>query len=510
MESKKDFEAPFEKAIAKIEAIIRAYAPASIVLNCIDFLESRTPTAITEIKKHPWLILLLMKWTLTDRLVTMQGRPNIPRPEFIRAVNIIIKQSGSGRLPSLYDHPVLFMRALSFQQFPYQHDGGYIDLARQQELFAHADVNHFYHTEFMKLTGVSISDFILLSYITMGVIVQPGPFERAVFFEVCGDFPPAVVDSFLRAISIDLDALPEALAPFADTPKRPSSYLSVTPLLQLSPIIKIQSSYFSVHPVITGRYLGHFIYDKLKATSATKFQHRFGKTFEEYIGKLIKLTGLQFKTERQLKSSLPGEGKVVDFLIEELSARIFIDAKGVELAKKGMFTHDKDIAKSAVETSLLSAYEQGQATAARVLLSSPPTKHGQQIENYLIAVTYKELYIGNGESLALAIGDKALDSKDAYIYEKFGIKSPIPRDHIYFLTINEFEILARLVEDNKITFSAALERAKQADSVPLNKKFVFDLHIYSWQKEFSIVHPLKEKSLVIVDSMMSRIDSALK
>lgn len=390
------------------------------------------------------------------------------------------------------------MRAMAYQQFQYQTNHGIIWLARQNTLFAHVPSNHFFQTSFQQEYGLSIKDFLLLALCLVARFNKSGfSVHRDYLFTLSPLIPPYAIDAFLRATSINAYELPETLRESDSSTRDPIEYLQQTPFIKF-PLIRVRNDYWCIYPQILQRSLGHFIYDTLKQLDLQRFNHSFGVIFERYVGNIIKDAEIQFAIEADLIKALPGEGKVVDFLINDGEANIFIDAKGVEMAQRGQIAHRRDVVRGASQTSLIKAFEQGLATCARLrLLNDKHPIIKSRPDNYLIVVTYKELYIGNGRSLSAAIGEEQLSK----IRATHNNTTDIPNENIYFLTIDEFEHLMALVKGRRINLTSALERAKKDDSDPLTRKFIFDMHIHSWPERARISSFLESSMSMMTEEL---------
>ena len=56
----------------------------------------------------------------------------------------------------------------------------------------------------------------------------------------------------------------------------------------------------------------------------------------------------------------------------------------------------------------------------------------------------------------------------------------IPFENMYFITVDEFDILLEFVKSQNLTITDAIEKAKESDLTPQSKKFCFTLHLRSW------------------------------
>ncbi|ROM75333.1 hypothetical protein BK655_23950 [Pseudomonas brassicacearum] len=213
---------------------------------------------------------------------------------------------------------------------------------------------------------------------------------------------------------------------------------------------------------------------------------------------------MQIADEAELNQALAGEGKLVDFIAVDGNANVLIDAKGVEMSQVGMVALQRGDVRRATQTSLIKAFQQGHEVSHRLaLLDSSHPVIRKRNKTYLLAVTYKELYIGNGVALAKVVGSHELDKiRSSYSAQEF-----IPEENIYFLTIHEFERLMCLVEAGKVGLVEALEKAKTADSDPSTQKFSFELHVNEWAKKLGGEQPLRDVLRGMMDELLTRLDS---
>lgn len=466
----------FESRLQKIQLMFRAYSPLSILKASMDHLHEPTTGRHSRLLKHPWQILLLIKWVFLDPIASMHGRPAISRGELMGILQAVYELSNTGRSPTEYEDITLFLRAIAYQQFVHQTEEGKVGIARQRALFAQVPDNHFFKTQFLRSTGVPVGDFLRLALtLTVGFGVGNYAMQRSHLFDVYPNVRPDLIDAFLRSISVDVKDLPSALADQDTNGRSADEFMLQTPFMRY-PLVKVGSSYWCMSPYILQRSLGHFVYDQLKRVDVDRFNHPFGSAFEAYVKELILQSGLGFACEEDLIRHLP-VGKVVDFLITDGEANVFIDAKGVEMAQRGRTAHRRDVVHQATRTSLIKAFEQGLDVCSRIAeQEASHTVIRPRNTNYLLAVTYKELYIGNGRMLAAAVGSDRIQQ----IRAQFVASDLIPDENIYFLTVAEFELLMALIADGRIGLVEALTRAKEADASPHTQKFTFEQHIGSW------------------------------
>ncbi len=495
MMSDKDFYARFKP----VRNTFRQYDPKSILQTSLEILYRPDSDRLDRAKKQPWIHMLLLKWVFIDDDIQRSGRPAISVQQMDALLQRTYELSWGTRGPNDFEGVTLFFRALAAQQFLYQHPVNLDGLARQQALFAGVQDGHFFQRAFVSSKGLPIAQFVKLA---LGLICrfldQPGySISRRYFAPLETDISPEHIDAFLTAVSVDIDDLPSMLRELETRGRRTTEFVEETPFICF-PLIRVGGAYWCVYPEILHRTLGHFVFDVLKRVDPSKFALHFGRRFEAYVGELVAATGLPFATEAALEQKLPGQGKLVDFMVVDGEANIFIDAKGVEMAPRGKIAHLQDVVRGATGNSLLKAVEQGQAVKVRLsqLAGDDPVVQGRA-DNYLIAVTYKELYIGNGQMLSSAVGEDALNR----ILSAYAEEGRIPLERIYFLTIDEMEHLMQMVREGRIRLHEALRRAAAADADPNTRKFMFSMHLNEWPESQGLFSPLADSFVPVIDDL---------
>ena len=76
---------------------------------------------------------------------------------------------------------------------------------------------------------------------------------------------------------------------------------------------------------------------------------------------------------------------------------------------------------------------------------------------------------------------------------------------MYFISIEQFDVLSELVNSGVVSYSSAIEKAKVNDSDPLTKKFDFWLHLSSWGFSFEQPQFLKDEGDKMFDKLKATI-----
>lgn len=498
-------EENFFAAYKKIRNQFRKYSPHSIVNTALDYLRKPTSNSVDELQKHPWLVFLLLKWVLLDEQFYSHGKQNISKQEFEALLN---KMHGLGsksivRMPSEYAHFRLWLRNISYQQFLYQNAFNGSAFARQSLLFDKLPSSHAFRMEFGKITNIPLSDFFELSAMLLSRFVdgKNTSVDISWFTPVKDRYNESVVQSFLNILSLDLEALRNYLIAESNNKKiRSSEYYEETLLVRF-PLLKVNNVYHLWHPMLFNRGLEYTVYDTLRTPNPSNFMNVFGRIFEAYVNRSIQYLGLPYLTEKQIQHWLGNTQKVTDFLITEDGANIFVDAKGVEIAYLGKVSHNPEIVLDKVETSALKGIEQG-FQVVHCLTTQNASKHPFQAsnENYLLIVTFKELYLGNGKTFYEAI---AREKIDALI--KDGEPFPIPLENIYFITVDDLDQVANFVKKGKVKFVELLRKVVSEDQSADTMKFHFRQHLFEFWADSGNPQYIDEE----IEKIFSRVQDLL-
>lgn len=491
----------------------RKYDSIGIVALCLEYLHQPALDRMSYLNRQPWLVVLLMKWVLADENAPSRGRPWPTKPEAVALMQSVLDIGGKARLPSQYDHTRLFMRAIAYQQFIYQRSTSLFAIARQLLYFDGLAAAHYIPSTFKAITGLELRRFLELSEILLLRFSEDSTVttvDTRWFSNLGSTYPAEEVKAFLecltqsaeevrqRVLTRDRMTIEQGLQP-----RSPTEYYEQSPFIDY-PLIRHGSGYVCIDRHLLFRCIERYVYNRLRTEDSNRFMSSFGPLFESYVGQAVRYLNLPYVAEVQLDALLDQKRKtkIVDFLIADGDANIFVDAKAVEMAYQGKGAHESLVLAKWLGTSAFKAVEQAHA----VIHALPDNADDEAIvrrrgANYLIAVTYSELYVGNGRILAEAVGMPAVEA----IIAKYPHDTHIPLENMFFMTIVEFECLAAAVHDGVVGLASALEKAKAADVEPQSRKFEFQQHLSEWGVGESTPTYVREKAL----SEMARLGGKL-
>ncbi|MCI0711217.1 MAG: hypothetical protein L0154_13750 [Chloroflexi bacterium] len=430
--------------------------------------------------KHGWIggsqypefmLLLLLKWSViySETIRTPSNR-NLGSDEFNRLINRLNDLWATNDVDK-YQHGFLWIRSLAFQQFWAQLDPNITlpGLARQVLLFDDLPKNHTFNQTFTAEFGISINAFIELALaLATGIFTKPEMeyVEFGLFSNMETHYGRGTIMQFLDILSLDLTKSRRRLMKSHNKGRKLDREFYEQSLLKDYPLLHTEDRYICYTPKLLYFSLTSYLYDALKQRDGQTFMNKFGSIFENYVRKCIEYSGVKFLDEDQLKSEFGNNTKVVDFLISDGDSNIYIDAKAVEMSDSGMVIFSSDVIKHKTKDSVIKGIKQGYSIGNLIDANKRIGDLTLGDQNFLLVVTYKQLYLGNGSDFKNLLPQTEIDN----LLAEYGGREIVPFSHIYFLSIEEFEWLMECT--TRFHISDILKYAVQQDKTG-PKSFTF-------------------------------------
>jgi predicted regulator of Ras-like GTPase activity (Roadblock/LC7/MglB family) len=448
---------------------LRKFRPEEVVHYCIRQLNPGRSFEWAEVmRRPPWLLLLLIKWTAVNGDFLPPNRRALSERDTEEIIAMLHEIWGKD-LPSCYENLYLFFRARFQQQYWLQELFLVPEMSRQYILFLDLDPEHRFSATFLEVHGIELNTFLELSValISRFAVSESYTVDERFFENLTPSYPPGTIPTFLSILSRDLEALGRELSTM---PKHGVLHevSEPTPLLRF-PLLKENSRYHCYLVHLLFRTVQNFVYDTLRAADAQAFTNKFGPIFERYLEHGLSHASLEYITESELKNKLPHHSKVVDFTVLSEDAAVLIDAKAIQLTDLGMLARTSATLAGKASTAL-KAVDQGFTVAANL------KKIGlvkATCSLFLLVVTYKDLLLGSCREFYENVAKESIDSFAA----AHGDIHPIPVDHIFFLSINDFDLLMEHLKASGTRLADFLHKAVQDNSDPRTASFVFRTHI---------------------------------
>lgn len=431
-----------------------------------------------------WHLLLLFKWVIQygEFSETTEMQP-VGEVELADLLNDMKSLSYKAFVSQNNVDRFLLFRSMCYQQFWVQSfEQVAFGLARQYELFAKLETEHTLQRMFHKRFGVSLSDFIEISFALFSLALnRPRTLTADSFAAVHHAYGLKTIESFLQSVSIRFQDIPIRLeslqtAKGGKYTDLKSEFHEQTPFLRF-PLLEAPECFICVSPRLLEVSMSSIVFDMLREIDKGAFMGRFGKLFERYVERSLRLSSCQFLTEQALMDHFGGsEGsKVVDFMVVDQGNTILIETKGVALPPKAMVAKQPGTVVSASKSSLIKGIEQAFDVASRLadLECVGGTVLGIK-DTYLLIVTFKDIFVGNGETFRNFIAPDEIDR----IIRDAGDKEWIPLSNIFFISVDELDLMLGYLANGSHTLSDFLEHAKKHQSMSLPKLYSFRNNIF--------------------------------
>ena len=298
--------------------------------------------------------------------------------------------------------------------------------------------------------------------------------------------------------------------------KSPGEIYKTSPF-KSKPFLNIGEKYYLWSIAFLDEFIKFGIYDILKSSAKSEFSNCWGTIFENYLKKRLDEYNISYVPEKQLRKE--GYTKQVDFLIKHKSYSkslfhkipnlisfkqiifncmvtlknifrvkalvskydlILLEAKGIEASHHTKAYPSDKIMINAYKKNIVRALTQAHEVVKTFKLNNLID------DAFLLIVTYKELYLGDGEDVWNEFAKTSLN--DSYGIKDFNIKP----ENLFFIPINSFDQLLRITDGNieqmiKI-FKEVIKQKKGK-----NKKYIFEDYL----KEFDVAKS-KDQHLVKV------------
>lgn len=483
-------EAPYYSGYKAIRNQLRAFDPARLIGMCLEYLHQPFDRPTDYLERQPWCVMLLIKWILVDDQFSDRNRPAPTKAQTIKLLRQVVNLANKVRMPSQHASPSLFFRPMVFQQVLYQRETSLTHTGRQMVYFSGLSEEHYIAQTFRELTGLTLMRFLELALVFHIAFLDDGPVRHKIgttwFAELQHGDKDGDIGRFLGLLSGSLPEIrAKLLARDAKTraagrlPRAAAEYTEQTPFIE-TPLLPLGSGEF----VVTDRHLvmnclNNFVYRTLRNHHVQAFMSHFGPIFEDYVRQAVAYTGLEYRSEEDLKRlfGTKQSQNLIDFLIADGDAHVFVDAKAAEMNYRATVTHDPVELAKLLDSSLLKAIRQAEGVRANLAqLNSADSVFKPRNQAYLLVITYDRTNIGNGRALAESVGLEAIQAAVAGL--PAGLQIPI--DNMHFLTIDDFERLVAQVGAGTIGLVEALERAKSMDADPTTRSFLFEQRLTAW------------------------------
>ncbi len=426
-------------------------------------------TSMEQISQYePRHLLLLVKWTvLYGDFSSLRQEEPVAEVQVQHLVNLTKRLSDHVSEFTTLSDVHRYLRKVAYQQFwIQQRESIPFGIARQHVLFGNLETNHRFQNRFADITGISIRNFLNMSTAIFSYLLIDDSrvlIMKEWFLAEAQEYGWDTVEQFLDTISITAEGARSWLEKH-EKDKHESfrtvanEYFERSPFVRY-PLFKHGDYYFVISPTLLLHSLSSFVHDVLRKSNADAFMAKFGDMFEELVKRSLRSVELDVLTEDDLICHFgrnPNQ-KVVDFLVVDSGCNIYIEAKGVVMRWEGMVAQlPHTLRNERSMRSILKAIKQACSVASKV--KGGESICGTQVgggENYLLIVTMKEFFLGNGQTLRSYVAEDKIEQ----IIEGFGNTPPIPLENTFLVSVDELDIILGEIANGSWTLSQLLSAA---------------------------------------------------
>lgn len=313
----------YQRKIKKVKSLLRGYDAADLADALYGYMNANVKDDVERLRRHPWLIMLILKWNFLENRVHSQSSKALSDKEFMRILDTAYDLGNLVKMPTEVTHFRNMMRNIAFQQFIYQKQLSATSVATNHRLFSELPSNHRLKTKFKSMTSIDVKDFNKCCLVIYAVFQKYNKTISVNDFEIVFDkLGRDNIQKTLDLLSIDIFQAKQLIKRNDLSNGTYSEWYEQTPFLNF-PLIKYREQYTCVNIYVLLRTIEQYIYNLLKLDDPEYFMDSFGKIFESYLKHGLVYSECTYLEENTLKKGLPKGVGVVDFVITEQESSIF-------------------------------------------------------------------------------------------------------------------------------------------------------------------------------------------
>ena len=458
-----------DEGIRRIRNKLRKYSARSVVEAALRELWSDRGSKVENLRAAPWISMLLVKWALADRMAHISIGESIPQTVFDQlrqAVWDLPEWAERAPTPATV---MAMIRPMLQQQMEFQRPQGW-GFMRWPALIARRPPTDAISQRFRQALAMDPDTYIDLGWALSTSSMHGKPRILESYFAPLRVHYGDAVDRMIGLFTRDLAALREELAKPEARIVQGRAELNEFAYLRRFPFVRLDpAAIVCWHPAVLARGLEDAVHLRL-SEFGQQYTKPFSKIFEDYV---IELGGEAVPTaitEQVYMSALDPAQPKVEVLLQEAGCNVLVEAK-MSLFKDSVLVTDNEESIYFKTDRVREAIEQGWKVSRALERPGNPFHRPGVVENFLIVVTSRQLFLGTGRLLAdlYPAGKLAYPDRDA--------ERLLPLDHIFIVSIDEFERACACVRDGKVTFQELLRKAVTNNGDPQTGKFFMSQHL---------------------------------
>lgn len=453
----------------------------------------------------PWSCFLALKWKFC--MPQKLDASEMSRRDFESIVNRTYQLQDEAADLFREEGIFLEMRRMVINQSFYQTSPRtfFMTLARQYCWYCCND-SPFFKDNFLRLTGIRLESFYKIAFFLLGFFNINEKSESGILklnqliIYMVPIFGVDEVDCFMRLVAIRPKDAEVFCKQYHRNGWKAEEYYERTPFI-FRPLFFTENEVVALSKHVLGAGLSILVPELFNKNLSGVYGDKFGKTVERYLESYMKRTFKGLRNENELISLYKQSGftgKVVDYLLQEGEARVFIDSKAVMPHRYLRESADARMLNQKIEANLIEGLQKGEKCASIInkIENRSPCKRDS-----LIIILYEDHFISTGTFIESHIQPNIFENLRKELQNL-----PIPESRIYFITIDEFEILIDICRVNNYTITEIIDRSSDSDSNLMTQKMNFQMHLSELLPE---EYPIREDVCEVYDILLSEFKECM-
>lgn len=455
---------------------MREFTVTSLVDAALRILWASYPTTVDELQTAPWHILLLLKWAFRDPHVALRVGKTVTAREFD-----VLRQHVQDLVGSEYNRHkpqnIFLMMRAHLQQIDFQRPEGW-GFLRWPALIARQPASQPSRRQFLSEIGMPPEHFMDLAFGLLAAGMSREASLAPNWLDPVRHFYGDSIDAMSHLVSRDFASLREEMR--RDRAQRLPLHqeLYEFPYLKRFPFIKARDGRLHCwHPKVLARGLEDIVHNKLSELHSA-YTEPFSRLFEQYVMELTRAMDSSAVLESQYRE-LAGDGApTVEAIVPCGDCNVMVEAKmslfgdDVVLTDNVAQAHQKT---KRIRDGIKQAWNVGKALRA---MNSPLPACSNATQDFLLVVTSRELFIGDGEMLV------RLYRAGEFDYPDEASRKSLPLCNVFVVSIENFERLSNAVSAGAVSLPALLREAVEKNRDPATSAILFDAflaeHVSNW------------------------------
>lgn len=461
----------------------RRYDPDSIVRQALQILNEPVDDPVEELRKAPWLSLLMVKWVCQDAFQDNKWAPPCTRAQVDELRQRLWEFPDSLAARGRETLPMrLFIRQLLRPQLGFQRRLTK-SFVREAALLSMQGADHPLCEVFRRKTGFGLEEFVDFSVAAFSAILNGNRVIGATFFDPLeATYGTEAIAAFRKQVSRDFAELVNFCRSLPHAGEKVASEYYEFPAVTRYPFFRDCDELKVWHPTVFYRGMEGFVHSVL-SEEGQDYIDRFSRMFERHVVEECQRVPCDFLDEETLRACVAEGSRVPDGLLSFPGVNVFVESKAGLFDESVMAIGHNEMFRRKTR-AITTGVGQAWATCASLRERGVASHDVLDAElDYLLIVTNKELGASRGTALA------EIYPAGSLVYPSDLAEQYLPLSRIYVLSIDDFERMVSAAAAETISIPGFLAACVADDEIPEQQLMLFEQHLNrrGVQLEFSAI-----------------------